>query len=61
MCVGLCACESSAQRGQEDVRSLELELQVAVSYPLCVLGSKLQSSARAVSTEPSLQLCWPQF
>jgi hypothetical protein len=38
--------------------SLELVLQVVVNYPMCVLGTKLESTVRAIcalTVEPSLQ------
>lgn len=45
----MCACDFSALGGQKR------ELQVVVSPLVCILGTKLRSSIRAVSAVPSLQ------
>lgn len=52
LCVCVWACIPTSEcpgRPEECVGSLEVELQVVVSYPTCVLG-KLQSPVKAAST-----------
>lgn len=50
-CVYVCLCypHVGTLRGQKRVcDALELELQAVVSYPVWVLGTKLESSGRAL-------------
>lgn len=44
MCVA-----GGALRAREDIRSLELELEVAMRNPVLVLATKLRASGRAAS------------
>jgi hypothetical protein len=53
VCVRVCVCvhvNEGALGGQNYGISLELKLQVAISCQMQVLGTKLQSFARAAST-----------